>query len=125
MGVSVSVRKGTDVVWGSPLLLLCSPFFSPGCAVLARPPPLPLLGCLGFFMFARLALVFAVVSSFVAVLVLSLGVRGPLVSWRARSVSAWGGSVRPLCWSPGFSFLSGSWVPVVGPRELWSLVLRG
>ena len=74
-------------------------------------------------MVARLSLVLAVVSSFLAVLVLSC--RG-LVSWRSRSVSAWGGSVRPLCWAPGFSFFSGSeWVPVVGPRELWSLALRG
>ncbi len=77
-------------------------------------------------MFARLSLLAAVVSSFAAVLVLSLGVRGPLVSWSSRSVSAWGGAVRPLCWAPGFSFFSGSAsVPVVGPCELWSLVLRG
>jgi len=108
------------------LFLLWSPLVFSGCAVLARPCSLPPLGPLGVVMFARLSLVAAVAFSFLAVLVLSLGVRGPLVSWRHRSVSAWGGAVRPLCWAPGFSLFGGSeWVPVVGPRELWSLVLRG
>lgn len=63
------------------------------------------------------------VSSFGAVLVLSCF---GLVSWSSRSVSAWGGSVRPLCWeSEGpCLFPSESFVPLVGAGELWSLVFE-
>lgn len=70
--------------------------------------------------------VFDRLASFVAVLFLSL--RG-LVCWQSRTVSAWGGSVRPSCWVSEGPVVFGRGepfdAPLVSSRALWLLVVRG